>query len=97
MAKGDYINDLQSKLDGETLTIQPAAGEQYEIHSLVIGGACDVILNHGGITIALFSPDSTETGLHDGLKLEIDNGHYLQVTNTSGGSALFGCQGEQTK
>ena len=88
---GKAVGDLQTIADGNALTIQPPAGETWVIEMISYGGACTIAFTDGTLSNTIDEP--TEAGVIEKAGYRITNSHYITVTNTSGGSAVFGYSG----
>jgi len=88
---GKAVGDIQSVDDGNALTIQPPAGETWVIELITYGAACKIEFTNGTSPNTIDEP--TEAGVIEKAGYRITNSHYITVTNTSGGSAVFGYSG----
>jgi hypothetical protein len=101
MAQGDAITFYKvGLLNNGTLDIGPsfdqgASGDQWSIHELYIGAACNILWTNGAQTITLASPAAAKwiTNLFSHCTAT----NRLRIQNTSGGAADFGYSGIQTK
>jgi len=88
---GEAVGDLQTIADGNALTIQPPAGETWVIEMISYGAACTIAFTDGTLSNTIDSPSAA--GVIEKAGYRITNSHYITVTNTSGGSAVFGYSG----
>jgi len=88
---GETVKDLKSIANGSALTIQPPAGETWKIEMISYGGACTIAFTDGTLSNTIDEP--TAAGVIEKASYRITNSHYITVTNTSGGSAVFGYSG----
>ena len=88
---GKAVSDLKSIDNGNALTIQPPAGETWVIEMITYGAACKIEFTDGTLSNTIDEP--TEAGVIEKAGYRITNTHYITVTNTSGGSAVFGYSG----
>jgi hypothetical protein len=95
MARGDVTSALQSLAASAVLTIQPAAGVEWVIHDLYFGAACDVKFTNGTDSITIESP--TAAGQRNNRAHHATSTRYFTITNTSGGTAVFGYDGVITR
>jgi len=95
MAYGDYKNTLTSLNSGSTLSVQPAAGEQWETHNVFFGQKLEMKVVQNSNTLTIDNYDGS--GSVEGMKFEVDNSHYLVLENTSSVSGLYGYEAVQTK
>jgi hypothetical protein len=109
MAKGDiYTVYGETVADDATLTIQPAAGRECQIHNIfwTAGGTDDTkieiyryenstarkIADNGGWSALGYAPNSIP------VFFLVKNTSYLIIKNVSGGSmAMVGCDGVERK
>jgi len=88
---GEAVGDLQTIADGNALTIQPPAGETWVIEMISYGAACTIEFTDGTLSNTIDEP--TAAGVIEKAGYRITHTHYITVTNTSGGSAVFGYSG----
>jgi len=88
---GKAVGDIQTIADGNALTIQPPAGETWVIELISYGAACTIEFTDGTLSNTIDEP--TSAGVIEKAGYRITNTHYITVTNTSGGSAVFGYSG----
>jgi len=88
---GKAVGDLQTIADGNALTIQPPAGETWVIEMISYGAACKIEFTNGTLSNTIDEP--TVVGVIEKAGYRITNSHYITVTNTSGGPAVFGYSG----
>ena len=94
MVSGDVVNSIQSVSDTNRLTIRPASGDEYVIHNLYMGGSYELYITDGTNEIQVESGSSESLTY---FTFHLTNGHYLEIKNVSGGSAVFGYDGVKTK
>ena len=99
MAVGDTVTALVSKTNNSTLDIQPSAGVEWFIHTLV---------SEQGLKIEVYAVDdaagtnkklvdTTLGGTLHGLTFRVTNVGWIQLKNTSGSTQFIGYQGVVTK
>lgn len=95
MARGDVVALLDEIADAADLTIQPPSLNEWVIHNLYFGATCDVKITNGTDEITIEAPGGG--GLRVNRTHHLTHSQYMLITNTSGGSAVFGYDGICTK
>ena len=87
------VGSLSVLLNGTGMTIQPPAGQEWEINIIMGAGSglLDWMPEHK--TISALTADSWFSGL----QLSITNSHYLSVYNNSGSTYYYSYSGRRTK
>lgn len=107
MAKGDVVIQITDIATGADLDFQPSAGVEVliahigsEAHDVTVDAPnVDVMFFDGSIESLVFdsSVDIVHNIITQPMKLLINNGHYLRITNNSGSNANLSYSGIQTK
>ena len=97
MAVGDTVTAWASKTTTSTTDVQPGAGVEWLIHTLVSQSAkaMEVYLTENGSTFTLVEAQSG--GAVQGLMYRLTNTTWMRLKNTDGGTAYNGYQGVVTK
>lgn len=77
-----------------TQNIQPALGEEWEIHVIWHGADMSIKFGDGTNWVTI---TAVGEGVEEQLKYLINNTYFLQIENTSGADAYYGYMGIQTK
>ena len=95
MAIGDAVLGLSSVDAGNSLTLQPGAGEEWVIHAILMGSDYEVYRTDGSNPILI----STDVGddYWDEKQFHLTNSIYFTIKNISVGAAGYGYEGMVTK
>lgn len=91
MTAGDKKIIHTSVANGAYLTIQPGAGEVWQIHNFYFGGDWELYRTDGTNTILVDS--NSGPGSIQKRAMLANNTYYFRVKNVSGGSKYYGYDG----
>jgi hypothetical protein len=88
------VGSLSTLANGQSMTIQPPAGQEWEINEIIHSGGSGTIFwmpEYKSISAIVAN------SWFNNLTLAITNSHYLQITNNSGGTYYYAYSGRRTK
>lgn len=97
MAVGDTVESFDQLANNATKDIRPTAGNEWTIHAVYAGAACQLTWeNSDGTSLGVFDSKSA-AGAWLNYFFEVTNSRWLRVKNNSGGTANYAYSGKQTK
>lgn len=99
MAVGDTVTAFVSKTNNSTLDIQPAAGVEWLIHTLLAeqGLSTEVYQVDDAAGTNKKKTDTLQGGSVHGLTFRVTNVGWIQLKNVSGSTQFIGYHGVITK
>jgi len=95
MAVGDAKSALVSVADGEFLDIRPPTGEEWIIHNITCSANCELYYTDG--TNYILVDTLVGPGGWLNFNFHVTNSRWYAVKNVSGGTALIGYDGIQSR
>jgi hypothetical protein len=89
MTVNHAVTALTLITNGNSLTIQPAAGVEWIIHNIEFVGACEVYKTDGTHPIQIYAGTTSLLGF----QFHLTNGIYFTVKNVSGGDFYISYDG----